>query len=324
LNCLGDRLHAELRPACGHEPILRRGAGHQRRALGDVDQLLEGLHGVGHVGVAHPPPGLGQVRNDVGLNAPIGDDAVKPIGRTQLLAQIGDADIHQLVGVERVLGVPRVDRGVRGLAVKGEIGADRGVIGEAIAGRHLVADVQIDDGIHILEISGAHDIGPADRLLLGGAERDDDAAGEAVAHHRLLYRKGGGGGETAMGVVPLHVAGRAGHERLAGELHGGLRAFRQRVDLADDGDGRMPAAPARPQIGRHAGGAELDGESAGFEHVLHELGAFEFLHAELGEIVDRIADLRHRHGIALDDPEGEFLLLVARRLARQRHQRAEQ
>ena len=242
----------------------------------------------------------------------------------QLLAQIGDADVHQLVGVERVLGVPGIDRGMGGLAVEGEVGADRGIVGEAVAGRHLIADVQVDDGVDILEVAGAHDIGPADQLLLGGPERDDDAARDAVAHHRLLHREGGGGHQPAMGVVPLHVTGRARHQRLAGELHGGLRAFRQRIDLADDGDRRMAAAEARPQIGRHPGGAELDGEAAGFEHVLQELGALEFLHAELGEIVDRIADLRHRGGVALDDAEGEVLLLVARRLAGQRRERTQQ
>jgi hypothetical protein len=53
------------------------------------------LHGVGHVGIAHPPPGLGEIQNDVRLNAAIGDDAVNPVGGMQLLAQIGDADIHQ-------------------------------------------------------------------------------------------------------------------------------------------------------------------------------------------------------------------------------------
>ena len=167
-------------------------------------------------------------------------------------------------------------------------------------------------------------IGPADQLLLGRSERDDDAARNVVAHHRLFDREGRGGGKAAMGVVALHVAGAAGDERLAREFHRGLRTARQRIDLADDGDGRMSGSPARPQIGRHAGGAELDREAGILEHALHQSGALELLHAELGEIVDRVADLGGRLRIAVDDVPGELLLLVACRLAGQRHKQPKQ
>ena len=173
---LDDPRRSTSLPSCGQAAasICKSvgGAGHQRRALGDIDELVEGFLGVRHVGVAHEPPGLRQVGNNVGLDAAIGDDAVRAIGRVKLLAQIGEADIHQLDSVERVLGIPRIDRAVRGLAVKGEIGADRRVIAEPEAGRKLIADMHIDDGVDILEIAGAHDVGPADDLLLGRAERE--------------------------------------------------------------------------------------------------------------------------------------------------------
>ena len=45
-----------------------------------------------------------------------------------MLAQLVEADIHQLDGVDRVLAVPGIDRAVRRLAMEGEIGADRGVV----------------------------------------------------------------------------------------------------------------------------------------------------------------------------------------------------
>ena len=56
-------------------------AGHQRGALGDLEQLVVGLLGRRHGGVAHEPPDLAVVRNDVGLDAADRDRAMGAIGR---------------------------------------------------------------------------------------------------------------------------------------------------------------------------------------------------------------------------------------------------
>jgi hypothetical protein len=70
-------------------------------------------------------------------------------------------DVHQFDRIDRVLAIPGIDRAVGGLAVEGEDGADASVVLHAIAGGEPIADVQIDDGVDILEVAGAHEIGPA-------------------------------------------------------------------------------------------------------------------------------------------------------------------
>ena len=110
-------------------------AGHQRRTFGDVDQLVVGLLGGRHRGVAHEPPDLAVVGDDVRLDAAGRDRAVRAVGRVEMLAQLVEADVHQLDGVDRVLAVPGIDRAMRGLAMEREHRADRRVVPQAEAGR---------------------------------------------------------------------------------------------------------------------------------------------------------------------------------------------
>ena len=55
--------------------------------------------------------------HDVGLVAALGDDAVDPLGRADVLAQRGDVHVAEHRCVERVASLLRRRRGVRGLAV---------------------------------------------------------------------------------------------------------------------------------------------------------------------------------------------------------------
>ena len=161
--------------------------------------------------------------------------------------------------------------------------------------------------VGILEEAGAHEIGPAHELLLGGTDRDRDASRNVVALHRLLDGIGGADRDAGMGVVSLHVAGRADNQRLALDAAGGLRAARQRVHLGHDHDLRLAGAPMGPDVRLHAGGTGLDRETDQFEHALDEFRAFELLHAEFAEIVDGVADRGDLLGIALDHFIGERL-----------------
>ena len=128
LHALGDRLAHELRPRRGRVFDVPGRAGHQRGAFGDLQELVVGFLRGRHAGVAHEPPDLSLVGDDVGLDAAGGDGAMRPVGRAQVLAQLVEADIHQLDRVDRILAVPRIDRAVGGLAMKGEDRADRGIV----------------------------------------------------------------------------------------------------------------------------------------------------------------------------------------------------
>jgi len=89
---------------------------------------------------------------------------------------------------------------------------------------------------------------------------------------------------------------------------GDLRVVRDRVIFGVDRDHRMSGAIASAEAGRESGNAALDLEAGGGERVLEQLGAFEFLHAELAEIEDAVAEERNRARVAVDIIEQEFLL----------------
>src|SRR5258708_1023502 len=79
-------------------------------------------------------------------------------------------------------------------------------------------------------------------------------------------------------------------------------------------------SPARTRNGRltscsSAGPKEsvsgdLDLEADALERFLEEPGALHFLHAELAEVIERVADQRELCRVALDDVEGDLLALV--------------
>ena len=230
-----------------------------------------------------------------------------------MFAQFIEADVHQLDRVDRVLAVPGIDRAVRGLAVKGEHRADRRIVLHAVAGREPFADVQVDDRVDVLEIAGAHEERAACDLLLRRPVRNRDRARQVVALHHLLDRERGERGDAAVRVVSLHVARAVLDQRLALPGSRRLRAAGQGIDLGDDRDLWPAIAVLGPDIGGHAGAAQLDLEAGGGKRVFEELGALELLHAELAEIEQRVAHIGHLLRVALDHVERELLALVRRR-----------
>src|SRR5712671_1807021 len=90
--------------------------GHLGSALGDAGELVERLLCGRHVGVAHEPPDLRIIRNDVRLDAAGRDGAMGPVAWAQVFAPLVEADVHQLDGIYGVLAVPWVHGAVGGLA----------------------------------------------------------------------------------------------------------------------------------------------------------------------------------------------------------------
>ena len=202
---------------------------------------------------------------------------------------------------------------MRGLALEGELGADQRVVLQPEARAQRVADVDDDRGVRVLEVAGAHEIRPADELLLGRSERDRHRAREPMTLHDLLHRMSGAHRDGAHRVVPFHVAGRSRHERLALDDVRGLRAFGQRVDLCGDDDEGLARSPRRPHVRGHAGPAELDGEPDALERLLEELRALELLHPQLAEVEERVTDEGDLLRVPLDGLEGLLLRLGRRR-----------
>ena len=123
---------------------------------------------------------------------------------------------------------------------------------------------------------------------------------------------------------PSMWPGAPGTSGLAVEFHRRLRAARQRVDLADDGDRRMAGAPLCPQIGRHAGAAELDRE-AGRPRACPSAAwcsRIPACRARRNRRSNRRSGRSARR--CARQPAGKLLLLVGGRLAGQRRKEAEQ
>src|SRR5258708_6551984 len=78
----------------------------------------------------------------------------------------------------------------------------------------------------------------------------------------------------------------------------------------------MARAPLGPDIRWHAGAAELDLEARRLEGIGQKLGALDLLHAELAEEIERVADVGHLLGVAVDDLERKVLALIGGDAAR--------
>src|SRR5262245_37202176 len=172
----------------------------------------------------------------------------------------------------------------------------------------LSADMIVERDIHVVEPAVAHEIGPADELLLGGPAEHLERALEAEALHRLARRDRGRDEDRSVDVVALAMAGRTfDDEALLGHA-GRLRVVRAAVVFGVDRDHRIARTVARAEAGRKTGDAALDLEARLLQEAGHQPGGLELLHAELAEIEDVVAKERNRARVAVDNVEQERLL----------------
>ena len=87
---------------------------------------------------------------------------------------------------------PRGDARVRRLAVERERRRDQRRLDEPVADAEFGGDVRRDGDVDVVEISLAHKVGPADKLLLSGRAEHLQRALQAVLLHRLLGRERAG------------------------------------------------------------------------------------------------------------------------------------
>ena len=139
----------------------------KRGALRDLLCLLEQFHRALRRLIAEEPPHRGRARDHVGLVAATGDDAMRAHLRPHVLAILRHADVHQHDAIERVTTVPGSDAGMRGLAVEGEGRRDQRRLQEPVGRAELAADMIVEGEVDVVEPAVAHEIGPADELLLG-------------------------------------------------------------------------------------------------------------------------------------------------------------
>jgi len=202
-----------------------------------------------------------------------------------VLAQIVDADIHQLDRIER--GSAKFGRsgGMGGAAVKGEV--DPG-IGQRIGLEHagIIGRVPADRGIDIGEKPGAHHEGLGGPPLFGRAAviahpPRGSGRGQPVAQgHRRQHRRRA---EKVVAATMAEAAQRAflGQPRF-------LAQFRQRVIFAEDGDHRPACAPFAHHRGRDAGEVAADPRALGGKLIEMRRGRAGFGIGDLGRVEDPV------------------------------------
>ena len=134
-----------------------------------------------------------------------------------MLAELGHAHVHQHHRVQRIAREPWTGRGVRALAVEGEIGRHCRHVGQPVDGVERAPDVVVDGDVHVVEMAVAHIVGAADELFLGGRAEHLDGALSKRFKEVKIYRSefrplkatlSGNGGRTLMKLVVDQESGR--------------------------------------------------------------------------------------------------------------------
>ena len=247
-----DRLVAVLRPRAAEHARAHRRIGHDRRGVRhpvpDRPEVLDLVEVV----LAEVIPDRRVGRDDVRLVAAVADDVVRPLREPEMLAAEVPPDVHQLHGVERAPAAPRRAGGVRALALEAVLHRHHAAAaGVAPRCPERAADVGVEDGVHVLEDSRAHEIRLGRQQLLGDARPQHQRAGDLLALHDLLGGERGRHDHRLTAVVSLAMPRRAGHELLARDDSRRLVRRRQAVDVGPEGDHRPPRTPRRDPRRRH-------------------------------------------------------------------------
>ena len=248
----------------------RSARGLRRRLRARDDALLERPHVV-EIDRAYVEDGGGELGDDVGRRAAVGDDAMDARVGAYLLAQHRHVGVGLDGGVERVHALPRVRGGVRRLA------------------RELQADAHDPEQVHVRDPAV-----PAVNHHRGVDSREDAALDEPHLAAAALLRRGAddqdapGRQAIAHGREPGTGADAGGRD---GVVAAGVPDARQRVVLAEDRDGRPFAGlERRAERGLDAGDAALHLEALRVEELGEPRGGLDFRVAELGVVVDPVRE----------------------------------
>ncbi len=281
-----------LRPRRSKHARGHRRIGHQRRRFGHVVADFPHAFDIGVIGFAEVVPDGRRWRDHVRLIAAEGDDRVRSLLNTQVLAAIVPADVHQHRGVERAAAAPRRSRRVRALTLEGVIDRDESVA-RAVSPVHppVAADVREDDDIGVFEVAVADVIGLGGQELFGNPRPELDRALDLLALHDSLQHDGRRDIERHPRVVTLAVAGAAFEKRIVVGHARLLRSRRNAVDVGAQRDDRLARSPRGHPRRRDARNAFFDGEALLPQDVGQVFGGFDLLESELAEAEDGIHHL---------------------------------
>ena len=203
-------------------------------------------------------------------------------------------------------------RGVRGDAVKAELGVDHRQVRRR-AGVVAIAWMPPDDGVNVPEQAVADHVDLAGAAFLRRRAEVAQRAGMS-GREPILHRDRGRERSGAEQVVAAAVARRA---VLDGVMIRGLRFLRQpgqRVELADDPDHGLAGAEGRDKRGGNAGDASGHLKAGGLELLLQQRAALRLLVADLGEAPDLLRDAGVLLTLRVDTPKHRLAVGGGRRL----------
>ena len=214
--------------------------------------------------------------------------------------------VHGFHAVERRPAPVGRRRGMRRHAAEPELARH---VGQAARRARCVAIARMHrhHRVHVVEEARAQHVDLARAALLRRRAVEADGAAALVGRQPVLHRDGRRRGGRAEQVMAAAVARALGDQRIA-VGHGGLRQARQRVELADDADHRLAAAPGGREGRGNLGHARRHREAGGLQLLLQQRAALRLLVAHFGERPDlhghiaigaRLRVDGREHGIAI-------------------------
>ena len=292
---LRDGLVEVLRPgAAEHARGQQLGAGHHRRALGDVVADLPELLDLRVGGLAEVVPDRRGARDDVRLIAAVGDHVVRALLERQVLAAEVPADVHQLDRVERAAAAPRAPRRrarsrrgtstapTRGRCRRGRPTTRRGRSSTCVNSATSTSLKSPARTKYALVPTSSSAVPGQIRIVPGSFSR-------SMIFFTAMRR---GDVDRLPGVVPLAVARRALDHRIVSRRR---RASATPAECRRcPSRARAPACPI-PSVAMNAVGmpaiAFLHGEAVLLEDVDQVAVGLDFLEAELAEAEDLVDHL---------------------------------
>ena len=292
------------------------GPGGQRRPLGDfLEPGVMGLHG-GTIGVPDVEPHPGVLGHHVGRFTAGLDHVMDSGGRLDMLPHHVDAVGHEFHRIERTPPVPRIERGVRGLApeLDGEVVVG---LGAGVGNGVDRGGMPVERGVEVVEQTVACHVGLADQGFLGRGAVQPNGALDALRFHGPLERNGRADGTGAEQVMAAALARKdpvVTEQPFRGDR---VADPGQRVVLGEDPDDRAARAELRHEGGRHPGAVPLEREAFLLEQVGQVGGGSSLQHRDLGVVPQRLGHRPDLAGQGIDVGDGG-LPSPGRRLGRQR------
>src|SRR2546426_3643319 len=191
-------------------------------------------------------------------------------------------DIHQLDRIKRTSAAPGRRRGVRCFTSEGVFdGHEAAAIRRSVADIEVVAYMNEETDVHILEVSVSHKKSLGSQKLFCDSGPEHQRAGQLLAFHDLLHGKRGGDVQRDSGIVTFAMARSAFNDGIVIGDSRFLRGLWNSINVTAERDDGLAGSPSRCPGCRDSRDTVLYLKTIFLEDVGEVMGGLEFLEAEL-------------------------------------------